>query len=169
MEDFGHACSPKKTHRKNHGHNLPPADVKLPPHSQVRSNKKKGAVWTQYLRMNRLGSESACFLTWSREVWNFSLPPIAEANKAELKPSPILAFPIFSPIQVPGLNSTLYLLQQPDMPAKNHPHIFPSTWGETCSPLSIQKAKQVVICEPKTWENKWLSCCTSDYSTQLVT
>ena len=89
--------------------------------------------------------------------------------KCELKPSPILAFPIFSPIQVPGLNSTLYLLQQPDMPAKNHPHIFPSTWGETCSPLSIQKAKQVVICEPKTWENKWLSCCTSDYSTQLVT
>jgi hypothetical protein len=44
MEDFGHACSSKKAQRKNHAHNLPPADVQLPPHSQVRSKKKRRCV-----------------------------------------------------------------------------------------------------------------------------
>ena len=149
-------------------------EISSPLSSQKQKKNKKNKALCKLNTWEWTNSGASLPVFWHGigKSETFSLPPIAEGNKANVRTQPFCNSCVPNPLRHSGFWTKLHSLptpcqQQPDMPAKTHPHMFPSTWGETFSPLSIQKEKQVVICEPKTWENKWLSCCTSDYGTQL--
>ena len=109
-------------------------------------------MWTQHLRMNKLGSKSWLLLTWNRTFCNFlttlelqkqNIAHCVNSNFLQSSESPQSWTNLHS-LQIHTQPTPRH--QQSHIPATNekHPAIpqIASRWSETSSPLSIQKRKK---------------------------